>query len=390
MAIKKICIIGLEDYAMLTGDASYGYIGGESVQHVLLARAWRDLGLDVSIIVRDHGQPRVTTVDGIRAVAAYRQHAGIRGLRFMHPRLTGVMRAMREIDADVYYQSPAAHWSGVAVGFAKHLRRRSILRIASDSDCVPGRQPLRYSRDRWLFGYGVRNASLIAAQTEQQRQLLARHYGVRSEILNIAVEPPRATSARSKDVDVLWVGNLRPVKRPDIALELARRLPQYRFALVGGSVPRAAAYFERIASQAQGAPNVVMTGGVSYQDVGDWFDRSRVHLNTSDYEGFPNTFLQAWIRGVPVASFFDPDRLIERRGLGRRCEDVDGMCAAIDELLRDPAGCGAIGARAQAFVSNQYSARQVALKYLELLDQKKESPLRPRVEDQSITAVRDL
>ena len=42
MAITKICIIGLEDYAMLTGDSSYGYIGGESVQHVLLARAWRD------------------------------------------------------------------------------------------------------------------------------------------------------------------------------------------------------------------------------------------------------------------------------------------------------------------------------------------------------------
>src|SRR4029453_19281967 len=106
MAITKICIIGLEDYAMLTGDVSYGYIGGESVQHVLLARAWRDLGLDVSIVVHDHGQPRVTTVDGIRAVAAYPKDGGMRVLRFLHPRLTGVARAMREIDADVYYQSP--------------------------------------------------------------------------------------------------------------------------------------------------------------------------------------------------------------------------------------------------------------------------------------------
>ena len=368
MTIQKICIVGLDDYAMLTGDVSYGHIGGESVQHVLLARAWRDLGLDVSIVVHDHGQPRVTTVDGIRAVAAFPRNGGMRVLRFLHPRLTGVTRAMREVDADVYYQSPAAPWSGVAVWFARRFQKRSVLRIASDSDCLKGRQPMRHRRDRWLFDYGVRHASLIAAQTEQQRALLERHYGVHSETLNIAVETPHASPARRKDIDVVWVGNLRPVKRPDVALEVARRLPHYRFAIVGGSVPRAKAYFDRIASEAKELPNVVMTGGVSYQDVGEWFDRSRVHLNTSDYEGFPNTFLQAWIRGVPVASFFDPDGLIERRDLGRRCTDVDGMCAALEELLRDPAACATIGERARAFVTSQYSAREVALEYLKLLD----------------------
>jgi glycosyltransferase involved in cell wall biosynthesis len=368
MATQKICIVGLDDYAMLTGDTSYGHVGGESVQHVLLARAWRDLGLDVSIVVRDHGQPRVTAVDGIRAVAAFNRDSGVRVLRFLHPRLTGLTRAMRDIDADVYYQSPAASWSGVVVWFAKRLRRRSVLRIASDSDCLKGRQPMRHRRDRWLFDYGVRHASLIAAQTEQQRELLARHYGVPSEALNIAVETPDASFAHRKDVDVLWVGNVRPVKRADLALELARRLPHYRFALVGGSVPREKAHFERIASEARQLPNVIMTGGVSHREVGEWFDRSRVHVNTSDYEGFPNTFLQAWIRGLPVASFFDPDGLIERRALGRRCTDVAGMCAALEELLRDPAGCAAIGERARAFVTGQYSAREVALKYLELLD----------------------
>ena len=196
--------------------------------------------------------------------------------------------------------------------------------------------------------------------------------------MNIAVETPNTSPARRKDIDVVWVGNLRPVKRPDVALELARRLPHYRFALVGGSVPRGKAYFERIASEAKELPNLVMTGGVSYQDVGEWFDRSRVHVNTSDWEGFPNTFLQAWIRGVPVASFFDPDGLIERRALGRRCTDVDGMCAALEELLRDPAACATIGERARAFVTSRYSAREVALEYLKLLDRLEASPQQSR------------
>ncbi|HLS82192.1 MAG TPA: hypothetical protein VK025_12390, partial [Steroidobacter sp.] len=109
---------------MLTGNHAYGYVNGESLQHVLLARAWRDLGLDVSIVVYDHGQPTDVTVDGVRAIAAYRPQAGVRVLRFVHPRISGVIRAMREARADVYYQSPAGAWSGVAAWFARRVRAR--------------------------------------------------------------------------------------------------------------------------------------------------------------------------------------------------------------------------------------------------------------------------
>lgn len=375
MAIHKICILGFEDYPMLTGDSSLGPTGGESVQHVLLARAWRDLGLDVSIIVHDHGQPRVTNIDGIRAVAAYPRDAGIRVLRFVYPRLTSVMRAMREIDADVYYQSPAAPWSGVVAYFAKRFQKRSIVRIASDSDCLRGQQHVRYRhkparnpRDRWLFDYGVLNASLVAAQTEQQRQLLAKHYTVVSKTLNIAVEVPALTATRSKDVDVLWVGNLRAVKRPDIALEVARRLPNYRFAIVGGWLPGGEAYFERIANEANALPNVTMTGPVSYEVAGEWFDRSRLHLNTSDYEGFPNTFLQAWVRRLPVVSFFDPDGVIQTRKLGRRSRDIQDMQTGIEQLLSDSVEYAEIGDRAHAFAVGEFSAKQIALRYLSLLE----------------------
>jgi glycosyltransferase involved in cell wall biosynthesis len=374
MAIGKICIIGLEDYATLTGDDAFGYVNGESLQHVLLARAWRDLGLDVSIIVYDHGQPRTTMIDGIRAIAAYPREGGIPVLRFLHPRLTSVMRAMREIDADVYYQSPAAPWAGVVAYFAKRFRKRSILRIASDAACRRGaseryrRQPIKYRRDHWMFDYGVLNASLVAAQTEHQRELLARYYGIRSETVNIAGEVPAESRAKDKDVDVLWVGNMRAVKRPDIALELARRLPQRRFAFVGGGVPGGEEYFERIAGAARALPNVTFAGSVSYQVANSWFDRARLHVNTSDSEGFPNTFLHAWIRRVPVVSFCDPDGLIERRGLGRHCRNIDEMEAAVEQLLRNPAEGADIGTRAHLFAASEFSAPHIAARYLDLLE----------------------
>jgi glycosyltransferase involved in cell wall biosynthesis len=397
MAIKRICILGLEDYAMLTGDPAFGTIGGESVQHVLLARAWRDLGFDVSIIVYDHGQPRVTVVDGIKAIASFGRDAGLRGLRFVHPRLTSVVRAMKELDADVYYQSPAAPWTGVAAYFAKQRHKKSIVRIASDSDCMRDQRPAHYSqkrarfrRDRWMFDYGIMNASLVAAQTQKQQQLLAHHYGVRSEILNIAVELPKAGSATQKDIDVLWVGNMRGVKRPDVMLEVARKLPQYRFALIGGAVPGGAALYERTRAEAMKLPNVQFVGGLAYEQTGAWFERSRVHVNTSDYEGFPNTFLQSWIRRLPVVSFCDPDGVVKRLGLGRVSVDAQSMVGDLDALLGDPLECREIGARAYAYADSEFSAPQIAARYVELLDSQALSSMREIAADEAVAPARSV
>lgn len=366
MILRKICILGLEDYAMLTGDPSFGHIGGESVQHVLLARAWRDLGLEVSIIVCDHGQPAVADIEGIRAVAAYRADAGLPALRFF-TRVASVVRAMQSVDADAYYQSPAGMLTGVAAWFARRRGKKAVVRIASDLGCIPGAQPMVYSRDRRMYEYGLRRASLIAAQTHRQQQLLQQHYGLKSEIVNMLVEVPPLSTVRQRDIDVLWVGNLRRVKRPEIVFELARALPERRFVVAGGPLPRQQEYFDRIESQARDLPNVEMLGAVSYDEVGPLFERAKVHINTSSAEGFPNTFLQAWVRRVPVVSFFDPDRLIERRGFGKRCRDIEEMISALDELLGNTALRDEIGTRARTFVESEFSPRAIAARYLELL-----------------------
>lgn len=363
---KKICILGLEDYPMLAGDGS-GHIGGESVQHVLLARAWRDMGLEVSMVLHDLGQPRETVIDGIRGIAAFAPRAGVRIVRFVHPRITGVLRAMRTADADVYYQSPAGAYTGVAAWFARRHRKRLVVRIASDLNCVPGQQLIRYRRDRKLYEYGLRNATLVAAQTERQRTLLREHYGIESAVINMAVERAEPTAPAARDIDVVWLGNLRPVKRPELLLELARRLPHRSFVMAGGSLPRLRGYFDELSRAAARMANVRFLGPVTYADTGALFGRARLHVNTSSAEGFPNTFLQAWARAVPVVSFFDPDLLIERRGFGLRATDVDDMAAAIEALLVDPGRAAALGAAARAYVLAEFAPRQVAQRYLDLL-----------------------
>ena len=367
MSARRICIVGLDSYGMLSGEENPKYIGGESIQHVLLARAWRDLGHDVSIIVHDEGQGARREHDGITAIAAHSRNGGIPGLRFFHPRATRLLSALIAADADTYYQSPAGAYTGITGWFCRATGRRFIFRIASDSDCEKEHGRIQFWRDRKLYNYGLRCADVIAAQTEFQAQMLRENQGLESSVVNMMVEVPRAKSDVRKDIDVLWVSNLRALKRPELALELARQLPDVRFTLAGGPMPGGETYYEDVLAAAARLSNVTMLGAVRYAATGALFDRAKIFLNTSSIEGFPNTFLQAWIHGVPVVTFFDPDSLVQRMSLGKAANSVDDMRESIRNLLENDADRQLIGRRARDFATREYTTG-VAARYIELLD----------------------
>jgi glycosyltransferase involved in cell wall biosynthesis len=374
---RKICIVGLDSYGMLSGEGDLKYIGGESVQHVLLARAWRDLGHDVSIIVHDEGQGPRRVVDGITAIAAHSRKGGIPGLRFFHPRASKLVSALSAADADVYYQSPAGVNTGFTAWFTRMTGRRFVFRVASDSDCEKEHPRIRFLRDRMLFDFGLKRADLVAAQTEHQARMLRQNHGIESPVVHMMVEPPsRATGsakAPDKDIDVLWLSNLRSLKRPELALELARQLPDVKFTIAGGPMPGGQPSSDAVAAAAARLPNVTMLGAVRYSDTGSLIDRAKIFLNTSSIEGFPNTFLQSWIRGVPVVSFFDPDGLVNRLQLGRIATSLDDMREGIRGLVDIPAYRENIGRRAREFAQREYTSG-VASRYLELLNFESREP----------------
>jgi glycosyltransferase involved in cell wall biosynthesis len=366
LSARRICIVGLDSYGMLSGEGDPKYIGGEAIQHVLLARAWRDLGNEVSMIVHDEGQGARRVHEGITAIAAHSRHGGIPGLRFFHPRATKLVSALMAADAEIYYQSPAGAYTGITGWFTRSMNRRFIFRVASDSDCEKEHGRLEFWRDRKLYNYGLRRADLVAAQTGYQAQLLRENHGIESQVINMMVEPPRPQPQTARDIDVLWVSNLRALKRPELALELARQLPHVRFTLAGGPMPGGQMYYDDVVAAAARLPNVTMLGPVRYRDSGDLFDRAKIFLNTSSIEGFPNTFLQAWIRGVPVVTFFDPDGLVKRVPLGRVASSVDDMREAIRGLIEIDVDRQMLGRRAKEFATREFTTG-VAARYLDLL-----------------------
>ena len=60
-------------------------------------------------------------------------------------------------------------------------------------------------------------------------------------------------------------------------------------------------------------------------------------VNTSLYEGFPNTFIQAWSHGAVVASLtVDIDGGMEAQGVGYCAGSFDRLEKIIDRLVSSP------------------------------------------------------
>jgi len=362
----KICLVGLDNLPVLAPEYRRHTIGGESVQQTLLGRALARRGHDVSMVVADYGQRDAAEWEAIRVFNAYRPDAGIPVLRFIHPRWTGMWSALTRADADLYYTSCAGMHVGLVALFCRRFRRRFVFRTASDTDCDGSRLLVRFARDRWLYAYGLRRADAILVQSASQAETLARNYGLAGRVAGMLVEKVQPAAAR--DIDVLWVSNIRRVKRPDRILELAEGLPEVKIHMVGGPLPGEETLFSEVNLTAKGKANVSFHGRLSYWDANELYGRARLLVNTSDVEGFPNSYLQAWIRGVPVVTLIDPDRVIEREGLGVAASSAAGIPDAINRLLRDPVAWKAASDRCRAFMSREYGDDKVLSAYLDTFE----------------------
>ena len=338
------------------------------MQQTLLSMAFVQLGYEASIVDKDFGQPDGEVINNIRVWKTFSESEGIPVFRFLYPRLTSILQALRKADADVYYQSCAGMLTGVVSWFCKRYNRKFIFRTAHDTDCLPDRQLIRFWRDKKLYEYGLKRADIIAVQGVNQQRLLHHNYGLRGVPVNMAVEIPNHEVTAKKEIDVLWVNNMRPFKRPELAIDLAKYLSDCRFVMIGGPFSGLDSYYESIRQEAQKVANLDFVGPVPYREINDYFLKASVFVNTSETEGYPNSFLQAWVRGVPVVSFFDPDHLITTNDLGRVPLNLDDMAQYVYELLKDDSSRTFMGEKARAFAAKRYSPINVAREYVRLID----------------------
>jgi glycosyltransferase involved in cell wall biosynthesis len=293
--------------------------------------------------------------------------------------LIPLYRALRTIDPHVIYQRVACGYTGICALYTRRHRHhaRMIWHVAHSTDVTPqtldaGRNVLRRRLEKSSVEFAIPRADRIVVQTRDQSELLLRHYGRQADAVigNFHPEPAEPPD-KSGPPTVVWIANLKLWKQPDVFVRLARALADLkgaRFLMIGDAPPVHGSWCESLMHSIRTTPNLEYLGHLPQEEVNQLLARASVFVNTSTHEGFPNTFIQAWLREAVVVSLtVNPDRVLDTNRVGIHAQTEEGLVRAVRELLTDAAARAGYAERARLYARTAHSVRN-AETLVEMID----------------------
>lgn len=359
----NICFVAPYAWPILSGSTTDTTVGGSEVKMVTMASAMAKRGHRISMLVLDYGQADEVSIGGVTAYKTHRHDEGIPILRFLHPRLTSTWSALRRCNASCYLESGAGAMTGITAKFAQLNKRSFVYWGASDADFDAQLPLIKYARDRWLYKGGIRYANKVFVQTERQACAVETVFEKPSVLLPNPFnehQPQNITDTSAVDTStnaarnnsgtkvILWAARMVALKKPERFIQLARLLPNHRFVMAGGTTAQLLlvlnAQSEESITAADLPPNLDVVGAIPFALIDPYFDQAAVIVNTSDIEGLPNTFLQAWSRKKPSLSLFDPGLPIDSPMRALVARDFSYMVVLLSELIANDTYRDGLGA----------------------------------------------
>ncbi len=214
---------------------------------------------------------------------------------------------------------------------------------------------------------------IICLSDELRKNLLFnRQFSKKIEVLSPGIDPDSfpLASEESKDIDLLFVGRLEPVKNVDFALsvfcEMQKQKSNINFHLVGdGSLLKSlrSGYAEN--------KQVYFHGYVPHAEVAEFLTRSKLLILCSHSEGFPNIILEAMLCKAiaAVTPVSDMSEIVGCRKLGYLIETNQlGIVAnALLDLLNNESERKKICQQAFDYVQAHHSVDALRQFYLNTL-----------------------
>jgi len=365
----RICFVAHNAYGALAG-LNTGHIGGIERQQALMAHWLADHGHLVSMITWDEGQGDCIA-GKVQVFTFCRREEGLPGLRFFHPRWSGLIGAMKRADAEIYYYNCGDLGLGQVAHWAARQGRKTVYSVASEPDCDPRLPTLKPWRERILYRYGLRHTDQVIVQTLRQQAMLQAGFGITAELIPMPCAgfgDTKLAGSCGGPPHVLWVGRFSHEKRLEWLLDTAESLPRYIFDIAGAANARTE-YAKDLQKRAESLPNVILHGRLLHHELGALYRRARLLCCTSIFEGFPNTFLEAWSVGLPIVSTFDPDQVIARMSLGKTARSVDELRENVTTLIENPNSWQEASLAAQTYFNTHHTLDAVMPKFVQLFQQ---------------------
>ena len=144
---------------------------------------------------------------------------------------------------------------------------------------------------------------------------------------------------KKKDM-IIFLGRIESVKRGWLFCEIAKRMPQYEFYVLGKTT-REKEKNSAIMDRYTNIPNLHFAGHVDGAEKEQFLKDAKILVNTSIHEALPVSFLEALSYGTLLVSNRNPDDLTSRFGvwtgdvLGDGFDKLDLYVDGINRLMTD-------------------------------------------------------
>jgi glycosyltransferase involved in cell wall biosynthesis len=93
------------------------------------------------------------------------------------------------------------------------------------------------------------------------------------------------------------------------------------------------------------------------------YENTRLLCCTSQVEGFPTSFLEAWSRGIPLVTTFDPDGIVARHRLGAIAKNPAELAGQLRNIIEDKTKYAALSQAAKRYYLDNHTVEEVSRQF---------------------------
>jgi len=333
---NKVCFFSPASYPFFFQDSNVAH-GGAELQMYLLAKALsEDAEFKISFLIGNYEQDKEIIQDKILLVKTIR----------LEKKETGIVKLFKtvklffqliKLNHDVLITTNASALVGIIAFYSKLFGKKFIYRTSHLIDVNN-----EYIKNNGISGrfykYGLQKAHKIITQNKEHKELLKQYYKINVVVIRNAFVVNDISPEEKKHI--LWVGRFQDWKRPELFLKIAENFPEKQFVMICPFTKSKKENWKLLQNEANKISNLNFIEKVPFSEIQEYFNEAELFINTSNSEGFPNTFLQAAQGKTPIISLnVNPDNFITKYNCGIFAEgNFEKLLSETEKLLQKEDG----------------------------------------------------
>lgn len=191
-------------------------------------------------------------------------------------------------------------------------------------------------QNMWLK-YTLSHSTGVICQNKEQYEALQNFKIKRLKTIYNIQRTNVKPLCTDKGHNLVWIAKFEQAKQPELFIDFAERFKNKNvtFTMFSSKMPKTEKnrkLLERILNNSQ----ITLIEGKDNEYINDYLcNKASLLINTSVSEGISNTFIQAWMRGVPVVSLnSNPDNWFDNYMIGGYCKgDVNRMDVLVANII---------------------------------------------------------